>query len=198
MLDACDEHNLVVIASLMWNVHNFADPGPNSLADGIKDRNSPGRRKVEEYIRAVVNRYKGRRTIVMWELGNARNLRLFKRIADGIGKPLLVGEIGLHAEVPRFWDKPEAISLLKKTLPVLVELKIPLTLYWTYADDRAMPVPRSTTCAPAGRTRPWGWWRRRTRAQGEGRQPPGRRTGLGATMVGVSSWLLPPATRAGG
>ena len=272
MLDACDEHNIRVVASLMWNVHNFADLGPNSLAEGITDRSSPARRKVEEYIRAVVTRYRDRRTIAMWELGNewnlfadlqkrwgvipgkaegdrlrpgpvvrdrrnnftsdelaaacgdlarlirsidpnhlittghstprpaamhllraarqntrrpdwtkdsptelaehirlthpdpidvisihyyddgmtaaggelgnAGNLRMFKRIADEIGKPLLVGEIGLHAKVPRFWDKPEAISLLRKTLPVVVELKIPLTLYWTYADDRAMPGPK--------------------------------------------------------
>ncbi|MHC4715471.1 MAG: glycoside hydrolase 5 family protein, partial [Planctomycetota bacterium] len=75
-------------------------------------------------------------------LGDPTNLRLFKRIADAIGKPLFVGEIGLHGQVPRVYDRPEAIAILRKTLPVLVELKIPLTLYWTYADDRNMPGPK--------------------------------------------------------
>ena len=70
-------------------------------------------------------------------LGSPGNLRLFKRIADQIGKPLFVGEIGLHRDIPGLdYRSEEAVALLSRTLPVLVELEIPLTLFWTFNDDR--------------------------------------------------------------
>ena len=70
-------------------------------------------------------------------LGSPENLRFYARAAAEIGKPLLVGEIGLDADV-REYTSPASIDLLRATLPVLVELEVPLTFYWTFNDDRTV------------------------------------------------------------
>ena len=67
--------------------------------------------------------------------GSPENLRFFLDAANEIGKPLFVGEIGLNSEMTRRYDTPESIALLNATLPVLVEIEIPLTLYWNFNDD---------------------------------------------------------------
>ncbi len=264
MLDACDRHGIRIIASLVWNWEVLGDLGHHSLHDGMVDRGSVGRQRVEEYIREVVARYRDRSTIAMWEIGNewnlgadlqrpdglfsgspagdalhpgpvvrdARNnftsdelatflreiatvirsvdpghlittgnstprpaamhllraaraglpidwtsdsadelteylrlthpdpidvigihyaddgmvslggtlgspanLRFFKDAADAIGKPLLVGEIGYwNGSSP--WTAPAQLETLRQTLATIVDAKVPLTLYWAYADDR--------------------------------------------------------------
>lgn len=68
-------------------------------------------------------------------LGNPDNLRFFARAADELGKPLFVGEIGYTLEVRRY-DTEAALAMMRATLQVLVELKVPLTLYWQFSDDR--------------------------------------------------------------
>ena len=67
--------------------------------------------------------------------GSPENLRFFFNAANEIGKPLFIGEIGLNSEMQHRYDTPESINLLSVTLPVLVELKIPLALYWNFNDD---------------------------------------------------------------
>ena len=67
--------------------------------------------------------------------GSPENLRFYARTAAGIGKPLFIGEIGYEADMTSY-ATPAALALLRATLPVLVELKLPLTLYWTFNDDR--------------------------------------------------------------
>ena len=267
MLDACDRHNIKIIASLMWHISNFADLGHHSLHEGITSRNSPARRKIREYIGAVVERYKDRTTIAMWELGNewnlsadlqrkkgvirvpgddlrfctppsvrdernnftsdelaqccveiasfiksidknhlvtsghssprpaamhlfraakaakpidwtkdteqetieymklihpdpidvvqvhfyedtaktygkqpelAKRLKVYKAAADQMGKPLILGEIGLTwtIESVESYAAPEAIEHAKKLLDIVVECQMPLTLFWSYSDDR--------------------------------------------------------------
>jgi len=240
LLDAADANGIRIVASLMWNVANIGDLGPNTVREGITDPTSPGRQRVEEYIREVVTRYADRPTIAMWELGNEwnlaadiqwpqfdftsdelalyyqetaslirsiderhlittgdssprlaamhllravrehrgpdwtpdtaeelaeyldlmnpdpidvvsihyyddsmlsiggtlgspANLRFFKNVADQMGKPLFVGEIGCTAAVGCIDGGRAALPMLRETLPVLVELKLPLTLYWNYA-----------------------------------------------------------------
>jgi endo-1,4-beta-mannosidase len=244
MLDACDGHGILIVATLLWNVDNLGDLGGHSIRVGMTDATSLGRRRVEEYIREVVTRYRDRPTIAMWELGNewnlgadiqwpqfdytsdelaayyqqtatlirsidsrhlittgdssprpaamhllqavragqavdwtsdssseltdylrlvnpdpidvisihyyddamvslggtpgsAENLRFFANAAEEIGKPLFIGEIGLDASVQRYDTKP-GLDLLRATLPVIVELGLPLTLYWAFADDRQL------------------------------------------------------------
>jgi hypothetical protein len=267
MLDEADGNGVRIVATLVWNIENLADLGHHSLAEGIRDPRSAGRRRVEEYIREVVSRYRDRPTIAMWEisnefnlfadlqhpggvlagsdrgdhlhpgplvrdaqnnftsgdlagfyrdiaelirsidphhlittgtsaprpaamhllraaradkpvdwtqdsarelaeyismlhpdpidvisvhyyddgmvgaggvLGSPANLQLFRQIAGGLGKPLFIGEIGLHGEIPGLdYRSDEALTLLATTLPTIVELEIPLTLYWTFNDDRS-------------------------------------------------------------
>lgn len=244
MLDACDRHGIRIVATLVWAVDNLGDLGGHSIRVGMTDPTSLGRRRVEEYIREVVKRYKDRAAIAMWELGNEwnlgadiqwsqfdytsdqlaayyqqtatlirsidsrhlittgdssprpaamhllravragqavdwtfdsateltdylrlmnpdpidvmsihyyddamislggalgspENLRFFANAAQEIGKPLFVGEIGLDANVYRYDTKP-GLDLLRATLPVLTELKVPLSLYWAFADDRQL------------------------------------------------------------
>jgi hypothetical protein len=67
--------------------------------------------------------------------GSPDNLRFFINAADEIGKPLFIGEIGLNSEMQLRYDTQESMDLLNATLPVLVELKVPLTLYWNFNDD---------------------------------------------------------------
>jgi hypothetical protein len=261
MLEACDRHGIRVVASLMWNVLNIGDLGRHSLHEGIVNPSSLGRERTEEFIRAVVTRYRDRPTIAMWEIGNEfnlvadlqfpngvwgpepwttglvrdgsnnftsdelavfyrdiatlirsidsrhlittgssaprpaamhllraarvgapidwtfdsaaelteymrlthpdpidalsihynedpmvslggtmgspENLRFYAAVAKELAKPLLVGEIGYSPDVRRY-DTPAALSMMRATLPVIVELGLPLTLYWTFNDDRGM------------------------------------------------------------
>jgi hypothetical protein len=68
-------------------------------------------------------------------LGSPANLRFFKDAADAIGKPLFVGEIGYwNGAGP--WTAPPQIESLRQTLATIVNVKLPLTLYWAYGDDR--------------------------------------------------------------
>ena len=67
-------------------------------------------------------------------LYSPENLRLFARVADEIGKPLFVGEIGAVGYPLEFtsYNSEQALDMMRATVPVLVELKLPLTLYWTF------------------------------------------------------------------
>ena len=69
-------------------------------------------------------------------LGNVENIGVFKTIADAIGKPLFIGEIGLHGGTTLLYSSLASIELVERTLPVLVDSQIPLTLYWAFSDDR--------------------------------------------------------------
>ena len=67
-------------------------------------------------------------------LYSPENLRLFARIAGEIGKPLFVGEIGAVGYPLEFtsYNSTQALDMMRATIPVLIELKLPLTLYWTF------------------------------------------------------------------
>jgi hypothetical protein len=255
MLDACDRHGIRIVASLLWQVETLGKLGGQPLRATMIDPDSLGRRRVAEFVSAVVARYRDRPTIAMWEVGNEynlvadiqwpqfdvtsdqvaafvhdlatlvrsidrnhlittgdstprpsamhllqavragkevdwtpdsaeeqiaylrlmnadpidvisihyyddgmitlggrlgspENLRFYARAAAEIGKPLFIGEMGLDADVESY-TTPAALALLRATLPVLVELKLPLTLYWTFNDDRE---GRADTALRYGRT----------------------------------------------
>lgn len=280
MLDTCDQHGIQIVATLLWNWENLADLGHHSLREGLRNPLSPGRQKIEEYIRAIVGRYRDRPTIAMWEIcnewnlgadlqapngiifghpggddlhpgpvirdernnftseelaaffkdvaelirsidpnhlittgasaprpsamhllraarsglppdwtldseeelieyirmihpdpidvisihyydeamtclgrpnGSPGNIQFFKAAADRIGKPLFIGEIGLYNELKRY-DRPQAMEIVQRTLPVIVNSKIPLTLYWTFNDDRTWARERMLYSLRYGKT----------------------------------------------
>jgi len=76
-LDLCDKNQIQVVYSL--GVSNFTDRtrvhgqfvyGPEQERELIADPNSRSRQEVYRYIDDVVNRYKNRKTVLMWEISN--------------------------------------------------------------------------------------------------------------------------------
>ena len=74
MLDACDRHGIRIVASLQWSVETIGKLGGQPLRAAMTDPDSLGRRRVAEFVRAVVTRYRDRPTVAMWEVGNEYNL----------------------------------------------------------------------------------------------------------------------------
>lgn len=74
LLAAADANGIRIVADLMWNVENLGALGDHSVLLGMTDRTSPSRKRVEDYMTAVVSRYASRPTIAMWEIGNEWNL----------------------------------------------------------------------------------------------------------------------------
>ena len=82
--------------------------------------------------------------------GSPANLRFFKNVADQMGKPLFVGEIGCAAAVVGWFCRgTAALPMLRETLPVLMELELPLTLYWNF--DPGVPTRAIQWIAEANR-----------------------------------------------
>jgi hypothetical protein len=87
MLDMCDRYNIMIICSLVWSQDNLADLGRHSLHEAFTDPDSPGRKRVKEYMGEVVSRYKDRPTIAMWEFGNEWNLGADQQRESGVMAP---------------------------------------------------------------------------------------------------------------
>jgi len=75
-------------------------------------------------------------------LGSPANLAFFKRLADDMGKPLFVGEIGCTAEVGCLDAGTGPLPMLRETLPVLVRLDLPIVQYWNYTATVPMEAVR--------------------------------------------------------
>ena len=92
MLDECDRNNLKVVYSIVWNIENFADLGYQDLYEGISDPHSLAYARIKEFTAELVERYKDRKTIAMWEVpGNeydlSANLKMHPIYKDGIFLP---------------------------------------------------------------------------------------------------------------
>jgi hypothetical protein len=74
LLDDCDDAGIKLAAVLVWNMENLADLGRHSLFEGVTNPQSLGYRRFEEFVAAVVERYKDRPTIAIWEIGSEYNL----------------------------------------------------------------------------------------------------------------------------
>jgi len=114
MLDKCDEYGIKVVFPFVWNIENIADLGHHSLYEGVTNPNSEGAKKVEEYIVNVVERYKNRPTIAMWEIGNEWNLYVDLKMSKGVFKGDAKGD-NLHPG-PLVRDKRNNISSFELTL----------------------------------------------------------------------------------
>lgn len=80
-----------------------------------------------------IHYYDDAMTSIGGTLGSPANLAFFKGLADGMGKPLFVGEIGCTAVVGCLDGGTAPLPMLRETLPVLVALDLPIVLYWNYA-----------------------------------------------------------------
>ena len=63
------------------------------------------------------------------------NIAVYQRLAQRIGKPLFVGEIGLCETVGRDYASPEAVDLVRRQCAALRSAGVPLALYWTFRDE---------------------------------------------------------------
>jgi len=73
------------------------------------------------------------------EIGNVENIGLYKRLADRIGKPLFIGEVGPHHgfKDARYTD-PRNIDLCRRVIGKIADCSVPITLFWAFRDDRAV------------------------------------------------------------
>ncbi len=69
------------------------------------------------------------------------NIVVYQRLAEKIGKPLLIGEIGPYSGMKKQYTDPAVIEMIRGQLQQVVEARVPITLYWLFQDDRARNVP---------------------------------------------------------
>ena len=101
-LDLCDQYGLLVVFVFMGGKAPFIADG-ESWFDLLEDGNSASRQIVNLYIDTIVNRYKNRTTIAMWELANEANLMADIGGADGLfqgGRTTKLDRVGkFHSEI---------------------------------------------------------------------------------------------------
>lgn len=96
MLDLCDRYDIRVVACLGLGDEKYARATGETWVDLIANKDSRARKLAEAYARTIVERYKDRPTIAMWEIQN---------------ELLLAADIGGRE---RMWNK--------KAIPTLTEV----------------------------------------------------------------------------
>jgi hypothetical protein len=96
MLDLCDKYDIRIVACLGLGDEKYARATSEPLVDLIANKDSRSRKLAENYARTIVERYKDRPTIAMWEIQN---------------ELLLLADIG---GTKRVWNK--------KAIPTLTEV----------------------------------------------------------------------------
>jgi len=108
-LDLCDKHDIRIVWSL--SADTFTDTkyipgkgmvyGQEQARELVSNPDSRGRKLLDRYIPDIVNRYKGRRAVLMWEISNETTLLADigdnDRVYDGQRMPTL-------KDVARFYD----------------------------------------------------------------------------------------------
>jgi len=74
MMDDLDSHGIRLVPVLMWNVRQFPSMANETVGDLIRNPNSQSWRLLATYAEEFVRRYRGRKTIVFYELSNELNL----------------------------------------------------------------------------------------------------------------------------
>jgi len=70
MLDLCDKYDIRIVACLGLGDDKYARAGNETWVDLIANKDSQARKLAEDYARTMVERYKNRPTIAMWEIQN--------------------------------------------------------------------------------------------------------------------------------
>jgi len=70
MLDLCDKYDIRVVFSIGVGHEPFSKLAGENYRDQIARRDSKSRKLIDEYLTAMVTRYKDRKTIAMWEHTN--------------------------------------------------------------------------------------------------------------------------------
>lgn len=74
MFDDLDAMGMQLVPSLVWNIRQFPALANDSIATFIRDPNSASRRLMARFVGDFIARYKGRKTILFYEMGNELNL----------------------------------------------------------------------------------------------------------------------------
>jgi hypothetical protein len=74
MMDELDARGIRLVPVLMWNVGQFPALSQQTVTDLVSDGSSPAWMLLERYVTEFVTRYRGRPTILFYELTNELNL----------------------------------------------------------------------------------------------------------------------------
>ena len=74
MFDALDRAGLKLVPSFVWNLSQFPALAKETVTTLVRDPNSASRRLLARFIGDFIGRYKGRQTILFYELTNEMNL----------------------------------------------------------------------------------------------------------------------------
>lgn len=74
MMDALDKAGMKLVPSLLWNISQFPSLTHETTRDFITNLHSKSRALALRYIASFIERYKGRSTILFYEIGNEYNL----------------------------------------------------------------------------------------------------------------------------
>ena len=106
MLDLCDRYDIRVVASLGLGDEKYARAAGKTWVDLIANKDSQARKLAEAYARAIVERYKDRPTIAMWEFQNelllAADIGGKERVWNKKAIPTLTEVVRFHKEMSAF------------------------------------------------------------------------------------------------
>jgi Big-like domain-containing protein len=74
MFDQLDAAEVRLVPSCVWNIRQFPALGHDNIATFLRDPNSASRRLLARFLGDFISRYKERRTILFYEMGNELNL----------------------------------------------------------------------------------------------------------------------------
>jgi hypothetical protein len=74
MFDDLDAEGMLLVPSFVWNIGQFPALGHDSVATFVRDPHSASRRLLAQFVRGFIARYKARKTMLFYEMGNEMNL----------------------------------------------------------------------------------------------------------------------------
>ncbi len=74
MFDDLDRAGIGLVPSFIWNISQFPALGNDSIATFVRDSDAASRRLLAQFVEDFITRYKARKTILFYELGNEMNL----------------------------------------------------------------------------------------------------------------------------
>jgi hypothetical protein len=115
MFDDLDAEGMRLVPSFVWNIGQFPAMAGDSIATFVRDPNSASRRLLAQFIGDFAGRYKARRTILFYEMGNEMNLAAdLDSRKNCKSEPCVWGNF-TTAEMNRF--ARETVALIKSSDP---------------------------------------------------------------------------------
>ncbi len=113
MFDDLDAAGIRLVPSFVWNVTQFPALGNDTVATFVRDPNAASRRLLAQFIRDFIARYKERRTILFYEMGNEMNLAADLDAHKSCQREPCIWENFTTADMTRF--ARETVALIKSS-----------------------------------------------------------------------------------